>query len=688
VKVPVSWLREFVEVPVEPERLGADLTMVGLALDGLESDGGDWILDLDVTTNRVDCMNVYGVAREVSVLYGKPLRPLALDFPEQGVPASESFGVAIEAKDLCPRFCARVLDVRLGPSPAWLRERLEKVGVRPINNMVDLTNYVMMEMGHPSHAFDLEHVPGAKLIARWARDGETLTTLDDVERRLSPRIGVVAHPDGPLAVAGVMGGGSSEVSGTTRVVALEAAYWEPLAIRRAARALGMHTEASHRFERGADYEGAARATARIAHLLAKIGAGSARPGLIDVVAAPPAARRPRLRPARVALVLGASVPEARSREILEGLGFGCGPSHGDGFEVTVPTWRGDASREIDLIEEVARHNGLGRIPSTLPEAREAGALTSAQRRERRLRDVLVAAGLNEVVGLSFVNPSPLEEYRTRGLLGAEQGNLVRLANPISEEQSALRNGLVVPGLLEALRVNLRQGRRDVTVFEIGRVFHPADRLAREERRLGVLLHGNLRTGQWSEKPRAADFFDLTGLLEAAAGSLGLEGLTLACEGAPGFLHPGQSATVALSGSKIGWAGALHPDFVRALDLREAPLVAEIRIEEMLAAMPRPVRMEPLPRFPPVLRDLSLLCDATLPSAVVLEDVRASAGPALRGVSLADRYSGPPVPAGKVSLMLSLRYQDPARTLTSEEVEASVGAVVTRLRARGIEIRGE
>jgi phenylalanyl-tRNA synthetase beta chain len=688
VKIPVSWLREFVEVPVEPRRLGDDLTMVGLALDGLESDGSDAILDLDVTTNRVDCMNVYGVAREVSVIYGTPLRPLALDSPEAGTPAAGSFDVAIEAKDLCPRFCARVLDVRLGPSPAWLRERLEKVGVRPINNMVDLTNYVMMEMGHPSHAFDLERVPGAKLIARWAREGETLTTLDGVERKLSSRIGVVAHPDGPLAVAGVMGGGSSEVSDDTRVVALEAAYWEPLAIRRAARSLGMHTEASHRFERGADYEGAARATARIAHLLEKIGAGSARPGLVDRVAAPPPTRRARLRPARVAMVLGAAVPEARSREILSGLGFACGPSQGDGFEVAVPTWRGDVSREIDLIEEVARHNGLGRIPSTLPEAHEAGALTPAQRRERRLRDVLVAAGLNEVVGLSFVRPGPLDEYRQRGLLGPEQGHLVCLANPLSEEHAALRNGLVVPGLLEALRVNLRQGRRDVTLFEIGRVFHPAKQLAREERRLGILLHGSMRAGHWSEKPRAADFFDLKGLLEAIVGRLGLNGLTFARDGVPGFLHPGQSASVALSGATIGRAGALHPDFVHALDLREAPLVAEIRLEELLAATRRPARMEPLPRFPPVLRDLSLLCDTALPAAAVLDEVRASAGAPLRSVSVADRYSGPPVPAGKVSLMLSLRYQDPARTLTSEEVEASVSAVVARLHERGIEIRGE
>src|SRR3989442_10725756 len=251
MKVPLSWLREFVDVPAEPRQLGEDLTFVGLALEGLEGRGSDAVLDLDVTTNRVDCMNVYGVAREVSVLYDVPLRPPDLSFPETGPPASEALDVTIEASDLCPRFCARVLDVRIGPSPEWIRERLEAVGVRPINNVVDLTNYVMMEMGHPSHAFDLDRIPEHRLRVRWAREGERLTTLDGEERTLSPRIGVVAGPDAPLALAGIMGGGSSEVSDETRIVALEAAYWEPVAIRRAAKALGMRTQASHRFDGGA-----------------------------------------------------------------------------------------------------------------------------------------------------------------------------------------------------------------------------------------------------------------------------------------------------------------------------------------------------------------------------------------------------------------------------------------------------
>ena len=309
----------------------------------------------------------------MSVLYGVPLRPPDLSFPEAGPPAADSLEVTIEAPDLCPRFCARVLDVRFGPSPAWIRDRLEAVGVRPIHNVVDLTNYVMMEMGHPSHAFDLARVPDGKLIVRWAREGDRLTTLDGVGRILTGRVGVVAGTEGALALAGIMGGASSEVSDETRTVALEAAWWDPLSIRRASKALGMHTEASHRFERGADPEAPPDATARIAHLLAKIGAGKARPGLIDRRPVPRARRTSVFRPARAAAVLGTPVAEDRARRILTGLGFTV-KEQPAAWEVEIPSWRSDVGREADLVEEVGRHLGVDRIQSTVPAAHGAQVL--------------------------------------------------------------------------------------------------------------------------------------------------------------------------------------------------------------------------------------------------------------------------------------------------------------------------
>jgi phenylalanyl-tRNA synthetase beta chain len=676
MKVPLSWLAEFVEVRVEPRRLAEDLTLAGLAVDAVESDGKDTVLDLDITTNRVDCMNVYGVAREVSVLYKTALRPLDVAFTEAGEPAAKALRVEVEAPELCPRFCARVLDVRIGPSPPWIRDRLEAVGVRPINNVVDLTNYVMMEMGHPSHAFDVANVPDARLVIRWARDGERVTTLDGVERVLAGRVGVVAGPDAPLALAGIMGGASSEVSDTTRTVALEAAYWDPLSIRRAAKGLGMHTEASHRFERGADPEGPVAATARIAHLVQKTGAGSARPGLIDQRPAPVARKILALRVPQLRRVLGALVPAAEARGILLGLGFVVSDPRGETMTAEVPTWRSDVSREADLVEEVGRHHGLSSIPGTLPPGAGVEGLRPAQAMERAVREVLVGAGLDEVVNYAFVADAAAgEEPR------------VRLANPLAEDQGALRNALVMPGLLSTLRSNLRRGTRDVRIFELGRVFLPSSGAPLEERRLGLLITG-AATKHWSEeRRRGADFFDAKGILEILArrvGRLDFEpGKRL-----PSHVHPGKAARVLWNGQELGYVGALHPDAVEAWEAREETVVAELSLEPVLAAPRAAPRFEPLSRFPEVARDVSVVCDDSLTAAELERTVRAAAGGLLRSSTVTDRYQGPPVPAGKVGLTLSLVYHDPSRTLTGEEVQSSVDAVLKGLRARGAEIRGE
>ena len=682
MKVPYAWLREYVDVKVAPPKLGEDLTLVGLALDGLEGEGDDAVLDVDVTSNRVDCMNVYGLAREVAVIYGLPLKPLAVGFEERGPGADEALDVVIEAPDLCPRFCARVLDVRLGPSPAWLQERLEAVGVRAISNLVDLTNYVMMEMGQPTHAFDLARVPDGRLHVRWARPGERVTTLDGVARALDVRapVGVVAGPDAPLALAGIMGGATSEVGEGTRTVALEAAYWEPLAIRRAARALGMHTEASHRFERGADPEGPVLAVARLAHLLEQIGAGTTRPAMIERHPAPRAKVRISLRSSRIDAILGTRVTEARGREILAGLGFTVGPWVSGRTEVDVPTWRGDVSREIDLVEEVGRHHGFDRVAAALPPSAEPCELSDSQRRGRLIRETLVAAGFGEVI-----NP-PFGPGATPGF---ETGPAVALANPLAEDQSTLRRSLL-PGLLATLKTNLHQQRRDVALFEMGRVFAPAEGLPAEERRLALLLSGQARPGHWSEPHgRRADVFDMKGALELLARRLGFEDADMdRQQGLPSHLHPGQGALVTLAGEVVGSYGALHPDVRAALDLRDETILAEVRIEALLERPVSPIRVEPLDRFPAVARDLSVLCDASQPASALQAIVRRSGGEYLRSVAVVDRFDRPPLPPGKVSLTVSLRFQDRSRTLSGEEVQAAVESVVRELRSAGAEIRSE
>jgi phenylalanyl-tRNA synthetase beta chain len=679
MKIPLSWLREFVPFEVEPRQLADDLTAAGLAVDAVETVGGETVLELDITTNRVDCMNVYGVAREVAALYGLGLRPLEAKVGAAGEDAASVLDVTIEAPDLCGRFCARVLDVKVGPSPAWLRDRLELVGIRSIHNVVDLTNYVMIEMGQPSHAFDLARVPGGALVVRWSRPGEKLTTLDGAERALPGGVGVIAGKGGEpaLALAGIMGGASSEIQEDTRTVVLEAAWWDPLSVRRGARALGMHTEASHRFERGADAMAGPVAIDRLAHLLAKMGAGTVRPGLVERRGNERPAGSVRFRPARVSALLGAEVPRLQQVRTLESLGFLVSGSTPEAV-AHVPSWRLDVSGEADLAEEVGRHFGLQRIEPALPPAARVGRLRRSQRRERRLREILTGIGLVEAVNYAFVAGAHVDA-----------GTGVRLANPLTEEQDTLRTSLVMPGLLETLRSNQRLGRRDVAVFEIGRVFARADGAPSEERRLAVLLSGSTHPHHWSIRSRPFDLYDLKGIVELLFARLGepapgLDGTSPL----PAFLHPGRAACLRREARLLGYAGAVHPDVRAAWELKDEAVVLEIGLDALLEAAPGVARFSALDRFPAVQRDLSIVCDEATPAAEIDARVRSAAGPLLRSASLLDRYTGNQVPPGKVSLTVSLRFQDPERTLTGEEVQAAVDGVVRELRGAGFEIRGE
>ena len=679
MRLPLSWLREFVPVEVEPRRLADDLTAAGLAVDGIETAGGETVLELDITTNRVDCMSVYGVAREVAALYGAALRPPDTAASATGAPAAESLHVKVEAPDLCGRFCARLLDVKIGPSPAWLQGRLELVGIRSINNVVDLTNYVMIELGQPSHAFDLSRVPGGALVVRWSREGERLTTLDGNERALPARVGVIAGRGGepPLALAGIMGGASSEISQTTRVVAFEAAWWEPLAVRRAARALGMRTEASHRFERGTDVAAGPLALDRLAHLAAKIGAGSVRPGLVERKGAEQPGRSVRLRPARVSALLGVELPRSQQVKTLEALGF---LVSGSNTEATarVPSWRLDVAGEADLAEEVGRHYGLQKIPSALPPSGRVGGLRRSQHRERRIREILAGVGLSEVIGSAFVSGS--EVAAAPGL---------RLANPLTSEQDTLRTSLVMPGLARALGTNQRLGRRDLALFELGRVFLPGSERPLEERRLGMLLSGQWPPRHWSAPSRPVDLFDIKGLVELLFERLGERLPQWGGEAPPpGFLHPGRAARLVSDGRELGYAGVIHPDVRDRLELKDEAVVLEIDIERLLESPPGIARFHALDRYPAVERDLSILCDETTPAAETLACVRQAAGDRLRSVSLVDRYTGKQLPPGKLSLTLRLLFQDRERTLTSDEVQAVVDGVIRELRHAGLEIRGE
>jgi phenylalanyl-tRNA synthetase beta chain len=684
VKIPLSWVKDFVDLTVEPRQLADDLTSVGLACDGIEFFGKEAVLDLDITTNRVDAMNMYGVAREAATFYGLPLKPLPLDFPESGAPSDQTLRVTIEAPELCPVFSARIFDVKVGPSPSWLKDRLELAGQRSISNIVDLSNYVMLEMGQPTHAFDLGKLRGGVLTARMARAGEIIKTLDDVERTVTERTGVVADAEGALAIAGVMGGASSEISSDTRVVALEAAYWNPLLIRRAAKALGMHTDASHRFERGADPAAGPISIARFAALAIEGAMATARPVLVQARGAEIAPRRLTLSLGDVDARLGAAVPPEHSKNTLTRLGFVVSEPDPEAaahlgahrsWDILIPTWRGDCARQVDLIEEVARHYGLMKIARTVPASRRAAGLTAAQTTERRLKSLLSGLGYQEVLQLNFVSSARCDP---------SSGPVVKIANPLSVKQDALRTSLVMPGLLEALERNQRHGARNLQLFELGRTFRPSPDGPAETPRLALLVSGATPRG-WTGKPRALDFFDLKEAIEEVLRRHSSRAVTLSRDGVPPFLHPGRSVVIELDGAACGYLGEVHPDTIAAFALKDRPVVAEMALDALGSRAP--LAFAAFSRYPEVVRDLSILAPSSARAVDIVALARNTAGANARRVDLIDRFEGPGVPAGQVSLTLSIVFQDEARTLSSEEVESVMDALRRSFGELGYTTRG-
>ena len=660
------------------------------------------VLELEITPNRPDCLAVYGVAREVHAATGAPLAPAP--WSEDGHPAGDAipgFAIDVQVPDLCPRFTARLFeDVRLGPSPAWLKARLMAAGQRPINNVVDITNYVMLLTGQPLHAFDADLVAGGTLVVRRARDGETMTTLDDVERRLDGEMVVIDDADGPTSIAGVMGGARSEVhDGTTRVL-MEAATWNGPNIQRTSTRLALRTEASGRNEKQLQpeqaLEGQAVATALMLELC------GARPvgGTIDVGGPGPAPVTLRLSDARTERLLGAAVPRDDAAGILTALGFGVAAAS-DGLDVTVPTWRrDDVTREADLIEEVARIWGLDRLPSTLPSRRGAvGRLEPEQRIRRRAEDALVGAGLSEAVGWSFTSPAVLARL---GL----QDDVVALENPMSEDQSVMRTTLL-GSLLDALRRNRSRGFEDVRLFEAGSVYLPrasAGELATaatgnpwypandpdlpvERTRIAALICGHDRPPSWGDpEPPRADLFAAKGVLEAMLRALRADWSVEPGGGEP-FLHPTRSASVLLGGTRAGWLGELHPSVAGAWDL-DAVAGFELDFGVLAAAASGVPRYEDLTSFPAIRQDIAVVVAADVPAAQVLEVVRSAGGALLRDARVFDVYRGAQVGEGRASLALRLEFRAPDRTLTDEDVAQRRAKIVAALRDRvGGELRG-
>ncbi|HEX2239666.1 MAG TPA: phenylalanine--tRNA ligase subunit beta [Actinomycetota bacterium] len=634
----------------------------------------DAILELEITPNRGDCAGMIGVAREVAALLNSELR-----IPEVVLESSEDLAsdvsVVIEDAEACPRYYARYLDgLSVGPSPIWMQARLVAAGLRPISNIVDATNYVLLETGHPLHAFDASKIAEHKIVVRRARRGERFTTLDGTARDLHPDDLLIADPGKPVAIAGVMGGADSEVSGDTTTVILEAAYFDPGVTALSARRHLLRTEASARFERGTDPEVLPYAAARACSFMLESAGGRVAAEVAD--AYPVEIRRPTilLRPARTDALLGIETPPEKQVEYLRSIGLDAN-SNDEGIVVEVPSFRPDLTREVDLVEEVGRLAGYDRLPSTLPSGR-LGGLDPAQRADRALRRSFAILGVHEAWTSSFMSGRDLD------LLGLGPGHpnrrAIAVANPMSEEEAFLRTTLL-PGLLKSAAHNFAHEGDGVALFEIARVYEPSGELMpREADILAALFAGLWVRKGWVEPEVRWDFFSAKGVLEAVFERLGVPAPTFAeARGLP--FHPTRAATVALGDTTLGAFGELHPDVCNRFDVPEGAVAFELAIAPILAALPETAPASELPRFPAVYIDLAVIVDEGVAASKLLAAVRELGAPEVRSVRLFDLYRGDQIPEGKKSLAFALEIRDPDRTLKEQE------ALVVRDRiARGLE----
>jgi phenylalanyl-tRNA synthetase beta chain len=645
--------------------VGRDLVQV-LGLD-------DHVLEVEITPNRPDCLSVIGIARELAGLTGARFVAPAFKVAESDEPVETLARVRIEAPDLCRRFTGRVIGgLTVAPSPAWLAARLRMVGLRPISNVVDITNYVMWEVGHPLHAFDHGTVGDATIVVRRAKPGERITTLDGQERRLEPTMLLIADPRRGLGIAGVMGGRDSEVSAATTRVLLEAAYFDPASVRRTSRTLGLRTDAAYRFERGADIEALVDASTRAAQLMSEVAGGVVARGLLDAYPEPRARPRVRLRMERIRRVVGVAPSWETTRDILTNLGL---PPRDDdparhALEVEVPSFRRDIAMEDDLVEEVIRVWGFDHIPSTLP----GGALQLVRppatlRQAETARRALVGAGLVEAVTYAFADPGRALALRAPG-----DKPPIELLNPLAQDASLLRQH-PLDGLLGVVAVNVRRQQPDVRVFEVARTYVAGEHGPREPRWVAIALCGARGNGGWDVSPEPVDVYDAKGLAEHVLRAFGTEGVPGAGR-LGGFEPDAHGALLAADGTVLAEFGEVAAAARAAFGI-DAPVFGAAVSLDAVAAVPVPMPVyRPLPRFPSVQRDVAfMIADPELTAAAVERVIRAEAGPLLRGVSVFDVFR---LPDGRRSVAWRLTFQAEDRTLTDDEVNAIHERVTRRV----------
>jgi phenylalanyl-tRNA synthetase beta chain len=689
MKVVYNWLKEFVDVKGSPEDLRARLSLVGIAVDSVDETAAGPVLDAEVTANRPDCLGHLGIAREVAAIYRLPLKPAYPSLKEISEKASDAVRVEIEAPELCGRFTARVLrDVKVQPSPDWLRQRLEAIGEKSINNVVDVANYVMFELGHPLHAFDFDKLAEHRLIVRRAQPGEKIKTLDGGEQKLAKDMCVIADAQRAVSIGGIMGGANSEISFSTKNVLIECAWFDPISIRRAAKALGLRTEASYRFERGTDPEMAELASRRAAEFIQQVAGGEILAGVVDVYPGREPKRKLELSRKELLRVMGADVPDREIEQILGALGFhpvrvdanrGSEGSIAAVWECRAVSWRRDVTRGIDLIEEVARHYGYDKFPPRLPPAKlPAHRLPHAEAQDR-LRERIVALGYQEIVEIPIVDTKRDELFRPEGLIPAMIGN------PLAEDAAVMRsNGTV--SMLRAIEWNLNHGQRNLRLFEIGKVYELRNGEPVETQVLTLGATGLAREKTIYQDAREFEFADLKGDLD----SIGkLTGSFVWESGGPQWLSGARAGRLYLRGRSgegefVGAAGQIARRIAEQFKFRQNVFVGELKLEPLLTGFESTaaaLRFKPLPRFPAVERDFSLILADGVQFAQVAETIQSLQIAELQNIEALDLFRGGQIPAGKYSLMIRVTLQSAEATFTDAQLNDFSSRIVTALQQK-------
>ncbi len=641
----------------------------------------DYQIEIGLTPNRPDCLSVIGVAREVAALFGKQLRLPSIKLTETAEAIGSHARVDIDNPHACPRYAARMIrGVKIGPSPDWMVRRLEAVGMRSINNIVDVTNYVMMELGHPLHAFDFRFVEEGRIVVKSAQEGEKFATLDGQEHLLSADDLMICDGHKAVALAGVMGGLNSEVQDDTETILLEAAYFNPLTVRRTSKRHGLHTESSHRFERGADVDMVPVALDRAAALMAELGGGKVLAGVVDIYPQPLQQRKVILTLASVHRTLDLPLDATTVTQCLESIGLSVAAQTGENplFEVSIPSFRPDLEREIDLIEEIARLYGYDKIPVTMPVGTvDAGVPADHQRLQRKLRDMVVAAGFSEAINYSFIAVHAVERLRLPE--DDVRRRQVPILNPLSEEQAVMRTSLV-PSLLETVTRNLNYRSTDLRLFELRPVFLSGEGDQTKERlSLTAVMTGRREPEGWAQSSALVDFYDLKGVVEGLLTAFGLEHARFTATPVPAYLHPGKSCGLTTEGGVLlGWLGEVHPRTLTAFDIEQPIYLLDLDAEELLCQYVSRRSFTPLSRFPNVSRDTALLVDEDVRAEEVLDILRQHQARTVEDLNLFDLYSGKGIPPGKKSIGIRIRYRDMTKTLTEEEVGKAHDRMISTL----------